>query len=329
MVIFGVPDEELEEPMKNRSNVFYTLSMLLAAILITLASLHVNAQVRGVYTPGVNSTNSGVLPDPGLTYSNIFELYSFSKLKGPKGETLPANAKFSVFVDHNVFIWVAKKEILGGGHFALMADLPVANSSLESANFGALAGGGGFADSYYQPVTLGWHKKRADYQVGYGFFAPTGRFNAGASDNVGSGHWTNGPTAAETFYLAKDKATAVSAFQLYEFHGDQETTNLHPGQTMNLDYSLTQLVPLKKDMSRILQLGFVGYGQWQTTDKSGPGVNPIAAANTHYRVNAMGATANIILPTRKASVGIKYFKEFANRSTVEGYSVQISGAITF
>jgi len=28
-------------------------------------------------------------------------------------------------------------------------------------------------------------------------------------------------------------------------------------------------------------------------------------------------------------VGIKYFKEFANRSTVEGYSIQISGAITF
>ena len=98
---------------------------------------------------------------------------------------------------------------------------------------------------------------------------------------------------------------------------------------MNLDYSLTQIVPLKKDMTRLLQVGFVGYGQWQTTDRSGPGINPVTAAATHYKVNAMGAAANIILPARKASLGFKYFKEFANRSTVQGYSIQISGAITF
>ena len=288
-----------------------------------------SAQRRGVYTPGINATNSGVLPEPGLTYANIFELYSFDKLKGPNGEELPVSGNVSVFIDHNVFIWVSKKKILGGANFSVLADLPVANSSLTSANFGAVGGGSGFADSFYQPVTLGWHKERVDYQVGYSFTAPTGRFNAGASDNVGSGHWTNGPTAGQTFYLTKNKATAVSAYEYYEFHSNQDTTDIHPGQTMNLDYSVTQIVPLKKDMSRLLQLGFVGYGQWQTTDRSGPGVNPVIAANTHYKVNAMGAAANIILPARKASLGFKYFKEFSNKSTVEGYSIQISGAITF
>ncbi len=39
-------------------------------------------------SPGINSTNSGVIPEPGVTYSNIFQLYSFSKLKGADGETL-------------------------------------------------------------------------------------------------------------------------------------------------------------------------------------------------------------------------------------------------
>jgi len=34
----------------------------------------------------------------------------------------------------------------------------------------------------------------------------------------------------------------------------------------------------------MLQLGFVGYGQWHTTGRSGPGVNPVAAANTRCRV---------------------------------------------
>jgi hypothetical protein len=311
--------------MKRKLASISILSILLLAMFVTAA----NAQVRGVYTPGINATNPGVLPEPGLTYANIFTLYSFNKLKGPNGESLPVSGNVSVFIDQNIFIWVSKKKILGGANFALMADLPVANSSLESATFGAIGGGSGLADSFYQPVTLGWHKKRADYQVGYSFTAPTGRFNAGASNNVGSGHWTNGPTAGQTFYLTKNKATAVSAYEYYEFHSNQHTTDIHPGQTMNLDYSLTQVVPLKKNMSTLLQLGFIGYGQWQTTDRSGPGVNPVIAANTHYRVNAMGAAANIILPARKTSLGFKWFKEFSNSSTVQGHSIQISGAITF
>jgi hypothetical protein len=303
--------------------------LLLLVLAIYLTPSVASGQRRGTYTPGINATNSGTQPDPGLTYSNIFELYSFDKLKGPDGENIPVNGDLSVFVDHNVFIWVSKKKMLGGASFMLLADLPVANNSLTSANFGTLGGGGGLADTFYQPVALGWKKERADFQVGYSFTAPTGRFNAGASDNVGTGYWTNGPTAGETFYLTKNKATAISAYQYYEFHGNQETTDIHPGQNFNLDYSLTQVVPLKKDMSRLLQLGFVGYGQWQTTDRSGPGLNPVIEANTHYRVNAMGAAANIILPARKASLGFKYFKEFSNKSTVEGYSIQISGAITF
>jgi hypothetical protein len=125
--------------------------------------------------------------------------------------------------------------------------LPVANSSLSLAVFGTVAGGGGFADSYYQPFTLGWHTERAD-----------------------------------------------------------------------IDYSLTQVIPLQKDMHTLLQVGLIGYGQYQTTDRSGPGIDPVLAANTHYKVNALGAAANIILPARKASLGFKWIKEFSNKSTVQG-----------
>ena len=77
-----------------------------------------------------------------------------------------------------------------------------------------------------------------------------------------------------------------------------------------------------------LQLGLVGYGQWQTTDKHGPTITPGQAA-AHYKVNALGFAANAILPERKVSVGLKYFHEFECRSTYQGYTLQISGAITF
>lgn len=285
----------------------------------------VKAQVRGVYPVGMSATNSGITPEPGFSYSNLFLFYSRKELKGPDGEVL-ATGGHSVLMDMNSFVWVSRKEILGGAKFSLSATLPIANNSLTSDTVGAISGGGGFADSYYQPFILGWRMKRAAIRVVYGFLAPTGRFRAGATDNVGSGYWTQAFSSGQTFFLAKNEATTVSAFQMYEFHGTQKGTDIHPGQTLNLDYSLTQIIPLRDDMR--LQVGLAGYGQWQTTDKIGPTITP-EQAKAHYKVNALGFASNLMLPERKLSLGFKYFKEFSNRSTFQGYSLQISGSINF
>jgi hypothetical protein len=231
-------------------------------------------------------------------------------------------------MDMNSFTWVSKKKMsfLGGAVLSASATLPIANNSLTSDVNGALSGGGGFADSYYQPFILGWRKQRVAIRANYGFLAPTGRFSAGASTNVGSGYWTSVVASGQTIYLNSSKATALSAFQMYEFHGTQEGTMVHPGQTFNLDYSLTQTLKLQRGLH--LQLGLAGYGQWQTTDKYGPKITAGQAA-AHYKVNALWFAANVVLPEQKVSVGVKYFREFECRSTFQGYTFQISGAITF
>ena len=77
-----------------------------------------------------------------------------------------------------------------------------------------------------------------------------------------------------------------------------------------------------------LQLGLAGYGQWQTTNKYGPNITAAQAA-ARYKVNALGFAANAVLPEQKVSVGVKYFHEFECRSTFQGYTLQISGTITF
>ena len=298
---------------------------VVAAVCVFAVPSH--AQIRGVYPVGMSATNSGVTPESGFTYANLFILYARDELKGPNGEVL-ATGQNSIIMDMNSFVFVSKKKIskLGGAVFSFSATLPIANNSLTSDVEGALSGGGGFADSFYQPFILGWRTKRADIRAAYGFLAPTGRFGANASNNVGSGYWTQTVSAGETFYLTKNKATAVSAFQMYEFHTIQQDTNIHPGQNFDLDYSLTQVFSLQEDLR--LQLGLVGYGQWQTTDKSGPTITAAQAA-AHYKVNALGFSANVILPARKVSLGVKYFREFENRSTFQGYSLQIAGAVTF
>ena len=113
---------------------------------------------------------------------------------------------------------------------------------------------------------------------------------------------------------------------MYEFHTVQEGTDIHPGQTANIDYSVARTIRVKDDTK--LQLGLIGYGQWQTTDKTGPTISA-AEGGAHYKVNALGFASNVLLPARKMSLGLKYFKEFSNRSTFQGYTLQIAGAVTF
>jgi hypothetical protein len=292
-------------------------------VLMLIAVSQNNGQVRGVYPVGMSATNSGVTPRSGLSYSNLLAIYSRKEFRGTRGEILATGGQ-TVIMDLNSFVWVSRREMFGGARFSVSATLPVANNSLTSDIQGPISGGEGFADSYYQPFILGWDKERAAVRVVYGFLAPTGSFRAGANDNVGSGYWTHAFSSGQTIYLTKNKRTSFSAFQMYEFHTTQKTTHVHPGQTLNLDYSLTRSFPIRQVT---LQLGMAGYNQWQTTDKTGPGVTP-EQANAHYKVNALGLASNLNLPT-KISIGFKYFQEFSNRSTFQGHSIQISGGISF
>jgi hypothetical protein len=155
-------------------------------LLCATGSSHAQAvpPLRGVYSPGFTATNSGVMPEPGLTYANTFMDYSFDQVNCPVCGNIPSKINVALFADVNVFLWVSKKKILGA-NYALVAGLPFTNSSLSLAGLGTVGGGGGFSDSFYQPITLGWHFKRADVMAAYAFFAPTGQYTAGATDNTG------------------------------------------------------------------------------------------------------------------------------------------------
>ena len=310
-------------PPGNEKSKRVVLTITLLAIYGFALTQTTRAQNRGVYPLGMSATNSGVTPEPGFTYVNQLLIYSRNKSKGPGGEVLSTGSN-SVVMDMNTLAWVSKKKILGA-KFSMTATLPVAKNSLTSDVSGPVSGGGGFADSYYQPFILGWNESHFAIRAVYGFLAPTGRFRNGANDNVGSGYWTHAFSSGQTFYLTRNKATSISAFQMYEVHTTQKSTSIHPGDTLDLDYSVMHSIALGNE--KRVQLGLVGYNARQTTDKTGPTITP-QQAKAHYRVNALGLGANLTL-SAKANVGFKYFHEFANRSTFQGHSIQFSGSIKF
>jgi hypothetical protein len=304
---------------KNRLEVLVTVWVLVVAMPL-------RAQNRGVYPLGMSATNSGVTPQAGFTYVNQLLFYSRDQVKDDAGNTLPVTGENYVLMDMNTLAWVSEKTFLGGANFSAAATLPFANNNLTSDVKGQISGGGGFADSYYLPFILGWNRDRIAIRAIYGFLAPTGRFVAGASNNVGSGYWTHALSSGQTFYLKKNKRLILSAFQMYEFHTTQESTGIHPGDTFDLDYSLLGSLPAPKAFH--LQMGLVGYAQRQTTPKTGPTISAVTSSE-RYAVNSLGFAVNSAFPKQKASLGFKYFKEFSNRSTYQGYSTQISGSISF
>jgi hypothetical protein len=299
------------------------MSLLRSTVIGVVAAVCLNppvqAQVRGVYPPGMTAVNSGITPDPGFSYANNLLDYERDKKTGPNGETI-ATGKNSVVLEMNSFVWVSEKiALLGGAKYSFAATIPIAKNSLSSDDVGQISGATGLGDSYFLPFILGWQTPRADLRLMYGFLAPTGRFNAGSNDNVGSGYWTHAVSSGQTFYLSEDRATTVSTFELYESHQTQAGTGIRPGDTMNLDYSLTRVFLLKNGLR--LQPGLVGYEQLQTSARRGPQITA-TQAEERYRVNAVGLALTFFPPRRKLSFGFRAFKEFSTESTFEGYSLQ-------
>jgi hypothetical protein len=134
-----------------------------------------------------------------------------------------------------------------------------------------------------------------------------------ASNNVGSGYWGNNFVTGTTFYLTKNKGTSLSLTTDWEIHGTKRETNIVPGQAFTDEWGLGQVLPLKKDFSRLLQLGVIGYDQWQVSPNKGP-TTPVP----YYSLHAIGVQSNFIIPTRGVSLTFKYEPEYRAMATTQG-----------
>ena len=179
----------------------------LVAGMILVCAISAWGQQKGQWVPGQFGLNAGVIPDAGIPYANMPINYSASQLNDSNGNRLLQNVTgtYSFWVDENILYYVSHHKILGG-YFMPYIVLSYANGQLVAAlppllptntsGINLNSGGSGFAETYIQPVNIGWHfAKRVDFNAGYAFVAPTGRYTAGANNNVGSGYWGNNLTS--------------------------------------------------------------------------------------------------------------------------------------
>lgn len=324
--------------MLSKRNFTLIVTLCVLPIALFLQASPSVAQSAGLYLSGTTGFNSGIQPPKGFTYANLFTYYDAERLKGPFGGPVPVTGSFAMKVDQNIFFYVTKWKFLGG-NFGMFYDVIIANGAVTSGgdrlipNNPITLGGSGLGDFYFAPFSLGWHKKRADFQAIMGFVAPTGRYIVNlpkSVTNVGGGYWGYLPQFAATFYLTKNHGTAFSFNNVYEFHGSRQTRNgsTTPGQTYTLEYGLSQILPLdKKNMSKLLQVGVVGYNQWQVTNNTGPGAAPFP--NQHYRANAIGTELDFIMPAKHLDLLFRFEPEYGNQRRVEGHTFVFGGNISF
>lgn len=288
--------------------------LILASILLGCA-LPTWAQQKGQWVPGQSGLNAGIIPDPGFTGANLTISYSATELKNGGGSSIPVSGAYSFWAIEQIVYYVAPTRVLGG-HFAAMALLPLANGSLTAPEFGVNGGGEGYADTFVEPAILGWNLKRVDAYLAYGFTAPTGKFSPLASNNVGSGYWGNDFVTGTTVYLTKNKGTSLNLTTDWEIHNEKRGINITPGQAFTDEWGLGQVLPLKKDFSALLQLGVIGYDQWQVSPNQG-----LTATVPYYSVHAIGIQSNFILPTKGLSLTFKYEPEYRAIARPQGRTI--------
>jgi hypothetical protein len=302
------------------------------------------------FTPGVANIRDYVVPAPGV-YAAIYNYgYITSDVTDNNGnqirQILVGNTPVNVRVDVKLYalapmlVWVPHWDFLAGHYAAYVA--PTFSNANIAAALSTVTGRGvnpeisqfSVGDLLVQPVWLGWSRNRFDVAVGYGFYAPVGKFDTQtfllpsgprvitSTTNIGLGYWTNQLQGNVTWYPSSKRGTAITNTITVEFNGTQRDTSFKNGDFVTWNWGASQYLPLDKQLRYLAELGVAGYSQWQVTDSSGP---TVANPTFHDQVHGIGMQAGIVSTRRGMQFNFRYMHEFyaANRLQGDSYSLNL------
>jgi hypothetical protein len=119
---------------------------------------------------------------------------------------------------------------------------------------------------------------------------------------------------------------AIQNMLTWEIHRNKRNFDLTPGQSLSWNWGASQYLPLKKDNSALLEVGFAGYSSCQVSDDSGTdAVNP----SVHDRVHAVGVQAGVISVKRVMALNFRWFHEFSSVDRFQGNSIGLNFSLKF
>jgi len=302
------------------------LSILLLLIVVCVTATSVAAQERGQYPVGQRGLNPAEQPGAGITYANYFLLYPTSTFKDRNGRTVPISFNMDLYADFNVLAYTPKKKFLGAT-YSTSVTIAIQNIPISIPVLGANLGGVGIADTYIEPVSLGWTLPHGKVRTAYGFIAPTGRYNPGATDNTTTDYWGHWFTLGGTYNPDKRKLWQISASSVWEAHQKKRHEDVKVGNNVSFEYGVGRTF-IKNEGAQVLQIGVVGYSEFQLTKDTGSGVTSLNLVDKD-RVHAIGPEFGVILPAKKFNFLARVLPEYYSRSRTRGVTVVFAIGKTF
>ena len=208
--------------------------LTLALLLVVGVSEDAQAQLKGHYIPGFTGLGNGSQPPPSITLAVPIYLYRTDTLKDDRGQTVGVNPQINVAFTGLSVVMVTNAKILGANYGFQIVPVDAMKSRIETNSLdvpGELA----ISDITVMPVWLGWHKARADFDVAYSFFVPTGKWEQGGSDNSGLGMWSHDFQFGTTVHLDDKRAWTTSVLATYEIHTHKKDTDIKAGDILTIE----------------------------------------------------------------------------------------------
>jgi len=297
----------------------WTAAALVSIMVCT--SRPAEAQLKGHYIPGFTGLENGTQPPPGLSLALPIYIYPTDTIKDSNGDSLAAQPSITVTFTGLALAAVTNAKILGANYGFEIIPVTFMKSRIESASLD-VSGSFAFSDIEFVPLWLGWHKPRADFSVAWGFFAPTGKWELGGSDNSGLGMWSNDFQGGTTIHLDDKHAWTTSLLTTYEIHSHKKDTDLKAGDILTVEGGTGRAFYTKVEgtpIPQIVNVGIVYYGQFKVTADTG--TRPLSTrllAGRKDRVYGAGVEGNIFLPKSSLLLDLRVVPEFGARNRTQG-----------
>lgn len=271
------------------------LTRAAAALLLAFGALS-SAQAAGHYVPGVEGIQAASVPPPGVYYLGYMVNYSIDSLRAPgSSDDVPLKNTGTVSALANRLVWISTNKVLGAD-FGMETIVPVLRTSLTFNAPGISESKSGVGDVYLGPVVLGWHGPRWDAVAAAGVWLNSG--SDGTPASPGNGYKSTMLTGGATYYFDEAKSFSGSALMRYEING-RTSSGFKPGHQVSLEWGFGKGVGP-------VQVGLVGYDQWQVSDDSGAGA-------TTKRSGRHAVGAEVVYPIMSSGVILKAaaYKEYS------------------
>ena len=256
------------------------------------------------YPNGVEGLKAASLPPSGLYLRDYNYCYFADRFPGG-----PADFDATVYVQAPRLIWMSEYKPLGATYGAdflipwVYQDIKV--GAAHQRRFG-------LGDMLVEPLLLSWNQERYDVALAYGFWAPTGDFEAGRLTNPGKGYFGHMLTAGASLHLDAEKSWSISALNRFEINHENPDTDTTTGAAWTIEGGLS------RSLGKTADIGVVGYVQAKLGKDSGP------AAGVRDSIAGLGPEVNVLIPGINVFASARYIFEFAASDRPEGQLLNVT-----